>query len=315
MGFPRFFCEIFQEFLSYGFFFSIPLSGNTNFILFLNFFLTKSDLECVVLQIPFADFFFLIKFLSRMLRDFKFLRRNSAKNEEAENIPANRKDLSGVRISSDSSRAPLNAIQEPPPPNPKPEQDVSIRSKVDKTPVKAKAKASDHPALPLRTPDKHGGATLAKNRFGWAQKNEAGSANTDDFGSYSARGAGMGNGGFPNMTPRQTRTVGRAAPSFSESNSTQSTPTKSVSKPPSSTLRNKADGTISARTGNYAALYKGLPMSAGSSSTVVNTVEVPHFNLKEDPSFWMEHNVQVKFAFRFSLILVQRFFELDVDLF
>ncbi|XP_024021248.1 kinesin-like protein KIN-12D isoform X2 [Morus notabilis] len=225
-----------------------------------------------------------------MLRDFKFLRRNSSKNDEAENIPVSRKDFSAVRISSDSPRAPFNAIQDPAP-NPKPEQDVS-KSKVDKTPVKSKAKASDHPALPLRTPDKLGAAMSAKNRFGWAQRNEAGGG--DDFGSCSvSRRAGIGNGGFASMTPRPTRTtVGRAAPSFSESNSTQSTPTKSVSKPPSSTLRSKVDGVVGARMGNFAALYKG------SSSTVVNTVEVPHFDLKEDPSFWMEHNVQVLIRIR-----------------
>ncbi|POO03052.1 hypothetical protein TorRG33x02_011130, partial [Trema orientale] len=228
----------------------------------------------------------------RMLRDFKFLRRNSGKSDEPENVPVNRKDISAVRVSSDSSRAPLNAIQEPTS-NPKPEQEVGGRSKVDKTPSKAKTRATD-PALPLRTPDKYGAGFSARQRFGWAQKNETGGATTSDLREdLQIRGAGLSNGGFASMTPRTTtRTVGRAASSFSETNSTQSTPTKSVSKPPSSSIRSKVDGIGGARTGNFAALYKGMPVPPGSC-TVVNTIEVPHFDLKEDPSFWMEHNVQV----------------------
>lgn len=47
------------------------------------------------------------------------------------------------------------------------------------------------------------------------------------------------------------------------------------------------------RGGNFAALYKGIPISSGGCTTVVNSVEVPHFDFKEDSSFWMEHNVQV----------------------
>ncbi|OQU79460.1 hypothetical protein SORBI_3008G148000 [Sorghum bicolor] len=37
---------------------------------------------------------------------------------------------------------------------------------------------------------------------------------------------------------------------------------------------------------------RGTPMSFGPP-TVVNSVEVPHFELREDPSFWMDNNVQV----------------------
>ncbi|KAF3435686.1 hypothetical protein FNV43_RR22777 [Rhamnella rubrinervis] len=231
-----------------------------------------------------------------MLRDFKFLRRNSGKSDEVENVPVNSKDMSGIRISTDSSRAPLNAIQESTQ-NPKPEQEVGVRSKADRTPSKAKAKVAD-PPLPLRTPDKHGAGFSARGRFGWAHKNEPGSTTSDlrdDVSSYSTqvnRAAGIGNGGFTNMTPRTARTVGRATSSYSESNSTQSTPTKSVSKPPNTGLRSKVDGNVGGRTGNFAALYKGVPISCGPP-TVVNTVEVPHFDLKEDPSFWMDHNVQV----------------------
>lgn len=37
---------------------------------------------------------------------------------------------------------------------------------------------------------------------------------------------------------------------------------------------------------------KNLAM-ASTPPTVVNTLEVPHFELNEDPAFWMDHNVQV----------------------
>ncbi|XP_021285651.1 kinesin-like protein KIN-12D isoform X2 [Herrania umbratica] len=213
-----------------------------------------------------------------MLRDFKFLRRNSSKNEEIENVPVNPSDSLASQPSNDgSSRPPLNTIQDPTP-NPTSEPDESIRSRVDKTPTKPKPKLPDS-TLPLKTPDRHG--FLSKKRFGWA-KNEA--AESD-----------LRNGGVMNMTPRVSRGMGRANSScYSESNSTQSTPTKSVSKPPASGLRNKFDGNGGMRGGNFAALYKGVPSSSSCGPpTVVNTVEVPHFDLKEDPSFWMDHNVQV----------------------
>ncbi|RXH88151.1 hypothetical protein DVH24_042222 [Malus domestica] len=230
-----------------------------------------------------------------MLRDFKFLRSNSGRKEEAENVPVNPKDSLAIRIDSESSRAPFNPIQDPVQ-QPKPEQEVGIRSRVEKTPTKAsKAKVSD-PALPLRTPDRYG----SRKRFGWAQKTEPSCTTAgelhEDGANYltqvSRGGGGAGNGGLGSVTPRVTRTVGRAASSYSESNSTQTTPSKSVSKPPNSGFRNKADGSVGPRVGNFASLYKGIPISCGPS-TVVNSVEVPHFDLKEDPSFWMDHNVQV----------------------
>ncbi|CAN6685788.1 unnamed protein product [Malus baccata var. baccata] len=230
-----------------------------------------------------------------MLRDFKFLRSNSGKKEEAENVPVNLKDLSAIRVRSESSRTPFNPIQDPAQ-LPKPEQEVGIRSRVEKTPTKAsKVKVSD-PALPLRTPDKYG----TPKRFGWAQKTEpsstiAGDSHEDGDNcstQVSTGGGGAGNGGLENVTPRVIKTVGRAASSYAGSNSTQTTPSKSVSKPPNLGFQNKADGSVGPRVGNFAALYKGIPISY-SPYTVVNTVEVPHFDLKEDPSFWIDHNVQV----------------------
>ncbi|KAE8721819.1 Phragmoplast orienting kinesin 2 [Hibiscus syriacus] len=214
-----------------------------------------------------------------MLRDFKFLRRSTSKNEEVENVPVNPKDSLAYQSSSDGlSRPPLNTIQDPTA-KPKPEPEGSIRSRIDRTPTKPKSKLPDS-TLPLKTPDKHGFSS--KIRYGWT-KNEA--AESD-----------LRNGGSTNMTPRVSRGIGRATSScYSESNSTQSTPTKSVvSKPPVSGYRNKLDGNGGMRGGNYSALYRGMPSSSSCGPvTVVNTVEVPHFDLKEDPAFWMDHNVQV----------------------
>ncbi|OMP01569.1 hypothetical protein COLO4_11727 [Corchorus olitorius] len=211
-----------------------------------------------------------------MLRDFKFLRRNSSKNEEIENVPVNPGDSLASQPSSDgSTRPPLNTIQDPM--TAKTEAEGSTRSRIDRTPTKPKPKVPDSTPH-FKTPDKHG--FLSKNRFGWA-KNEGAES---DFRP----------GGLTNMTPRVSRGIGRAnASCYSESNSTQSTPTKSVSKPPASGFRNKFDGNGGVRGGNFSALYKGVPSSSCGPPTVVNTVEVPHFDLKEDPSFWMDHNVQV----------------------
>ncbi|XP_020232795.1 kinesin-like protein KIN-12D isoform X2 [Cajanus cajan] len=213
-----------------------------------------------------------------MLRDFKLPRRNPGKHEEPENV--NPCDSSTtVPRHAEGSRPPLNTIQFQ-------ELDAHCESKVERTPSKANNKGRGGGAE-LRTPDKHGGGSMLwKNRFGWNHKNDAVSSFGDD-----RRGSGVGN-----VTPRVPRTTGRASSSaaaYSESNSTQSTPTKSVTKPPPSSVRSKADGGFSARLGNYAALYKGVPSSACAPPTVVNTVEVPHFDLKEDSSFWINHNVQV----------------------
>lgn len=210
-----------------------------------------------------------------MLRDLKFARRNSGKHEEIENVdPSN---SCAAQSFAEGSRPPLNTIQDP--------HDAIPQSKIERTPSKANNKRGSEL---LRTPDK-------RHRFGWAQKNDAVSSLYDD-----RRGSGVGNGCLVTVatTPRVPRSVGRgggcggggaAAAACSESNSTQSTPTKSVTKPPSSSIRNKADGNLSVRLGNYAALYKGVSVTP----TFVNTVEVPHFDLKEDSSFWINHNVQV----------------------
>ncbi|XP_022897116.1 kinesin-like protein KIN-12F isoform X3 [Olea europaea var. sylvestris] len=227
-----------------------------------------------------------------MLRDFKFLRRNSGKNpnkEEIENVPVNPRDSLGPQIIRDSPRPPLYAIQEPIQIS-KGSIDQKLNgvkvNKTDRTPMKPKAKKSD--SMPLSTPEKQG--LVSKNHFGWAQKSDYYSSSSVVESREEGRVAENMN------TPRSTRMVGRANSSYTECNSTQSTPNKSVIKPPNpgfclaSGSRPPASG--AARITNFAALSKGIPSSSYSAS-VVNTVEVPHFELREDPSFWMEHNIQV----------------------
>ncbi|CAL5213205.1 unnamed protein product [Lathyrus oleraceus] len=202
-----------------------------------------------------------------MLRDSKIPRRNLGKQDEIENVDPSDSWSSGTNPRcTEASRPPLNTIQD---------TDVSCgSSKIEKTPSKTnKRKVGPE----LRTPEK---SLHWKHRFAWPQRMETVSSMNED-----KRGSGVGNG-----TPKVNRTAGRAC---SESNSTQSTPTKSVTKPPpSSSVRGKADGSFSARLGNYGTLYKGVS-SMSCTPTVVNTVEVPHFDLKEDSSFWINHNVQV----------------------
>lgn len=259
-----------------------------------------------------------------MLRDFKFLRRNAGKNpqlEETENVPVNPSDSLGSQISNvDSSRPPLNTIQEKSmadqevgarvakgarTPNTIQEksvvdQEVGVRAaRIDRTPTKSKSSRYSDSTMPLKTPERQ------KNRFGWAQKSDMSSSSMELKDEVKLDGTT--NGGpsrtMANMgTPRSTRTVARANTSYSECNSTQSTPTKSVSKPPNPGFclasGSRPPATGGARMANYMALSKGVPISC-NTSTVVNTVDVPHFELKEDPSFWMEHNVQVSCLFHF----------------
>ncbi|KAK9289237.1 hypothetical protein L1049_017711 [Liquidambar formosana] len=101
----------------------------------------------------------------------------------------------------------------------------------------------------------------------------------------------IGNVGLNYGTPRVS---GRAGKAHSEPNSAQSTPARSFSK----TLSVGAVGTC---TGSRPPQYTGGGRGGSSSRvsraiSVVTSgqfVEVPHFELVEDPSFWMDHNVQV----------------------
>lgn len=228
-----------------------------------------------------------------MLRDYKLFRRNSGKNpsaEEVENVPPNPRVSLNPPLDTDPSRLPLNAIQESSRiPKFIPDQENSRPNKIDRTPTKPKAKHSDT-SIAMRTPEKQG--LMSRNRFTWAQRSGNPSSNGVVEQKEEGRIASAMN------TPNSTRAVGRAASGYSESNSTQTTPNKSVSKPPNPGYSlaggSRAVVNMGARMANYAALSKGIPSSCNSPS-VVNTVEVPYFELKEDPSFWMEHNVQVRY--------------------
>ena len=198
---------------------------------------------------------------ARMLRESKLPRRNLNKSEEIENLDPS-ESSSAVATNPrciEAPRPPLNTIQD-----------------IERTPSKA-TKRKGGPEL--RTPER---SLNLKPRFAWPQRTDTVSTTFDD-----RRGSGVGN-----ATPRMNRTAVRAC---SESNSTQSTPTKSVTKPPVSSMsvRGKGDGSsFSVRLGNYGGLYKGVS-SMSCTPVVVNSVEVPHFDLKEDSSFWINHNVQV----------------------
>ncbi|VFQ78322.1 unnamed protein product [Cuscuta campestris] len=229
-----------------------------------------------------------------MLRDFRFLRRNSGRNlqlEERENIPVNPGDLAGSQVTNpDSSRPPLHAVQEKSAADQEagaaarvsklargrndtvPERDMTDQggvrvSRIDRTPTKPKHSRYFDSTTPLRTPLRVDGSST--------------------HGAPSRTMVNMG-------TPRSTRKTARTN---SECNSTQSTPMKSVSKPPNPPVSCLTNGSrppvnVGARMTNYEALSKGVPTSSNSFA-IVNTIDVPHFALKEDPSFWMEHNVQV----------------------
>ncbi|XP_021851306.2 kinesin-like protein KIN-12D [Spinacia oleracea] len=214
-----------------------------------------------------------------MLRDFKLSRRNPEKNEEIENVPINPNDPSSNLSNLDSSRAPLVSL----------DHEVSVKSKFERTPIKSKLKTTEL----LRTPERQGFGTLGRRRFGFSGVNDDGRSEMSSYLGQSGR-----NGGSLNLTPRVSgaTTTGRNNSGCNERISAQTTPTKSVSKPPNPGYAplssQRYPGNSSARVGNYATLSRGFSVS-GAQHCVVNSVEVPHFDLKEDPSFWMDHNVQV----------------------
>ncbi|CAI9281723.1 unnamed protein product [Lactuca saligna] len=167
-------------------------------------------------------------------------------------------------------------------------------SKLDRTPTKVNASKHSESGMPMKTPEKQG--DLARKRYGWGS------------GSRMEGKSGTMNMNMNTNTPRSCRTVGRTLSSgYSEcnstqntqSNSTQNTPTKSVNKPPNPGLpqggssRPPISGGVRGN-GSFAVLSRGLQ----NTYTTVNTVEVPHIDLKEDPSFWMDHNVQVLIRIR-----------------
>lgn len=220
-----------------------------------------------------------------MLRDLNIFRRNSGKGSkgEEENIPVDSTDLASVQLDPDISRVPFHAIQEAVQnPNTGIDQEAILRRKVERTPSKNHGRSNVYDRYPpFRTPEK---LAAARSRFGWVPKGE----NGDDSGHQVQIGRG---GGYGITTPRAYRTAGKASSVHSDTSSTQSTPTKSVSKP---AYPGSARPPLSAgpRCMNFSAGSKGFPVPC-APPVIYNAIEVPHFELKEDPAFWMEHNVQV----------------------
>ena len=289
----------------------------------------------------------------RQMSSPQIFRRNSQKivtQGDAENSSENPTNSSFPSTTMDGSmRAPLCPISEP---SQKlasiPAENSSGSRRSDPTPAKPKGKgflkADNSEMSSGTTPERHGSvpgsavSILNRNRFGWSQKNDISSRETNttrgnrspivwenhsestgdtSFTPQSLnytvasethhangntqqinRGIGVGNGGSNYGTPRPVRTGGKASSNQSESSSNSSTPTKSVPRTMNNvvsavTAMNSfripgSQGSI-VRTGHNS---KNLAM-ASTPPTVVNTLEVPHFELNEDPAFWMDHNVQV----------------------
>ncbi|KAK8458483.1 hypothetical protein SEVIR_3G388200v4 [Setaria viridis] len=220
-----------------------------------------------------------------MVRDIATPRRTPARAASAseagndENAPGDAASrgaaavvVGGAASAPDAaSRPPLLAIQPP----------ASGLKRKPESPAPTPSK------LPFRTPEK----AAARSRFGWVPPR----------GEEPPPRAGAGATPYSAMTtPRAHRGKAAAAvPAASEGGSTQSTPTKSVTKPAYSIGMSgsrppmSGGGPRGAGFGmGFSTAGRGAPLSLGPA-TVVNSAEVPHFELREDPSFWMDNNVQV----------------------
>ncbi|KAI0501532.1 hypothetical protein KFK09_016477 [Dendrobium nobile] len=245
-----------------------------------------------------------------MLRDLKIFRRNSGKNPtnggNNENLPVDQTVSSASQEEADPSRPPFSTIQEPVRNrNSGLDQETHFRRRNQKTPSKSHTKGPDQ-FFQLRTPEK---LAVGKGRFGWVPKSEQPELTSPESRDYSlnqgpfqlpppaplmaSHPLNIGNG-YCAATPRSFTTGGKASSVHSGTSSTQSTPTKSVSKPMFNGVSNsratQCGGTVRAM--NFLVSSKGIPLSS-ATPPVYASPEVPHFELKEDPSFWMDHNVQV----------------------
>ncbi|XP_078442016.1 phragmoplast orienting kinesin 2 [Wolffia australiana] len=228
-----------------------------------------------------------------MLRDLKFFRRNSGKDASADSNDENVAPVDGSVVLPEATinRAPFSAIQEAKYSSDS-ERDAANKRKIEKAlskvgqagPAFKRNHVDDQETAHLRTPDKPpipatpGGN--ARNRFGWAMKND----NNGPCANNAAEdfGAVVTNNGF--TTPRLCKTLGRTQSFNSEGGSTQSVPNKSVGK-----QFNRATGS---------ALCSKQNLAFHGSIPTASTAEVPYFELKEDPSFWTDHNVQVVIRIR-----------------
>ncbi|RWV96717.1 hypothetical protein GW17_00040548, partial [Ensete ventricosum] len=249
------------------------------------------------------------KFSFRMLKDSRTFRQSSSAGRAPtpetnnENLPpADPFDSSSSLLESDPSRPPLLVIQEPVQ-NHKIglDQGAILRGKPDATTSKNHTKGSDLPGLPLRTPER----MVARQRPSMCPKSQPGviGREYDDDSSYRGpvnqfapltRGGRLGLGDEHGLnTPLTSKTTAKASSVHSDCSSTQSTPTKSVIR-----LANygfgKSRPPISAGTRTMSLGMTSRPTHISSiPPPVVDSVEVSHFELQEDPSFWMDNNVQV----------------------
>ncbi|XP_039802585.1 kinesin-like protein KIN-12F isoform X4 [Panicum virgatum] len=213
-----------------------------------------------------------------MVRDLAAPRRTPARAASAseagndENAPGDASDVAAVAADPGAaSRPPLLAIQPP----------ASGLKRKPESPAPTPSK------LPFRTPEK----AAARSRFGWVPPRGEELPPRAGAGATAFSGSAM-------TTPRAHR--GKApVPAASEGGSTQSTPTKSVTKPAygigTSGSRPPMSGggpRVAGLGTGFSTSGRGAPLSLGPA-TVVNSAEVPHFELREDPSFWMDNNVQV----------------------
>lgn len=94
---------------------------------------------------------------------------------------------------------------------------------------------------------------------------------------------------------RTPKVNGRAKPANSESNSAQSTPTRSVHRVSALTRLPPQFGNGGGR------LHRDSNSRRFSIATPQQLLaDVPHFELDDDPSFWNDHNVQVDDRFEIS---------------
>ncbi|CAL9042921.1 unnamed protein product [Musa banksii] len=243
-----------------------------------------------------------------MLKDLRTFRQSSSSSRAPtpetnnENLPpVDPCDSSSSRLESDPSRPPLLAIQEPVQ-NPKIgfDQGAILRGKPEATTSKNHTKGSDLPGLPFRTPER----MVARHRLSLCPKSQPGviGRETDDDSSYRgpgnqfpplSRGGRLGLGDEHGLnTTLTSKTAAKASSVHSDCSSTQGTPTKSAIR-----LANygfgKSRPPISAGTRTMSLGVTSRPTQISSIPPVVDSVEVPHFELQEDPSFWMDNNVQV----------------------
>ncbi len=95
-----------------------------------------------------------------------------------------------IQTSTDSSKPPLNVIQEPVQ-NPKQEKlVVGLRSKIERTPIKVNKVG---PNIAFCTLDKHVFWASVKQRFKWAKKHKTSLVIGDEGGNCLVRGR-AGNG-------------------------------------------------------------------------------------------------------------------------